>query len=169
MICLEDSEQGHRSDLEEACHLVRTQGLKRVAEEAPTQFVKYHRGLTALLTASLSHRSEQPEMVWLSGETGTGKTSWALDNFPAEWVYPVPMRATVGHVLWWDGYTQQRVVVIDDARPVWMSMTDILAIVNRFPYHARTHSGFVPLNSPIVVITSILTPQQYVLEGEPAG
>lgn len=45
------SNQGHRSDLDHAIAAVKAGGLRRAAEEAPREFVKYHRGLEALALA----------------------------------------------------------------------------------------------------------------------
>lgn len=39
---------GTRNDLAEACALLKEGGIKRVAEEAPTAFVKFHRGFREL-------------------------------------------------------------------------------------------------------------------------
>lgn len=41
-------EQGKRTDLALACETLKAGGLKRVAEEHPTTFVKFHRGFQAL-------------------------------------------------------------------------------------------------------------------------
>jgi hypothetical protein len=40
--------QGRRRDLDAAVDLLRTDGLKRVAQDMPVEFVKFHRGLEAL-------------------------------------------------------------------------------------------------------------------------
>lgn len=40
--------QGKRNDLADACNTLRTHGIKRVAEEHPTTYVKFHRGLKEL-------------------------------------------------------------------------------------------------------------------------
>lgn len=40
--------QGKRNDLADACNTLRAHGIKRVAEEHPTTFVKFHRGLREL-------------------------------------------------------------------------------------------------------------------------
>lgn len=108
--------------------------------------------------------------IWLSGPTGTGKSSWVWEHFQREEVYPVPRRATTGHCLWWDHYTQQKVVLIDDIRPSWFSFNDLLAVINHIPYWCRTQAGsFVPFNSRLVVITSIFAPQQFPAADEPAA
>lgn len=44
-------EQGTRSDLNAAVDALRTGGIKRVAEDHPTAFVKFHRGFRALAEA----------------------------------------------------------------------------------------------------------------------
>lgn len=43
-----ETHQGKRTDLEAACEVLKEEGLKRVAEEMPSVFVKFHKGLSAL-------------------------------------------------------------------------------------------------------------------------
>lgn len=87
--------QGARSDLAAACELVKTRDVKAVAEEYPTVFVKYYKGLdelrkkvqpkTTVVPFEMSKFKREPlelkkaTLVW--GESGTGKTSWALAHF----------------------------------------------------------------------------------------
>lgn len=71
--------------------------------------------------------------------------------------------------MWWDGYTQQPVVLLDDIRPATMSFNELLRIADHVPYQARTHDGYVPMNSGTIVITSIFPPQDYVAADEPGA
>lgn len=94
--------QGARTDLHEAVDILKETGsLKRVAEAAPTAFVKYHKGLTELkrvltpvvhapqhtLASFLPDPIPAETLARLSivfiGPTNIGKTSFALAHFKA--------------------------------------------------------------------------------------
>lgn len=49
--------QGRRTDLEQAAELAQTGGIKRVAEEYPVAYVKYHKGLKSLALFSREERA----------------------------------------------------------------------------------------------------------------
>lgn len=56
------SRQGHRSDLDVACDLVRARGARAVAAEMPGVYARYHRGLHALEQA-LQQPPPDPDFV----------------------------------------------------------------------------------------------------------
>lgn len=162
--------QGERNDLHEAAEMVRGEGLTAVANKKPTTFIKYHAGLKAYQTQMYTKRDwkRPPRVYWLAGPTGTGKTEWAYRMFEHLGdIYECQQRSTTSHTFWWAGYEQQPVVIIDDARPGTCSLMDLLKITDRYPYRVCVATGtFMELNSPIIVVTSALKPQEYATEGE---
>lgn len=52
--------------------------------------------------------SDHVRGIWVHGEFGTGKSRWFRDNIPIDKLYPKLCNK------WWDGYTGQPVVVMDD-------------------------------------------------------
>lgn len=85
---------GTRTDLASACATLKEHGIKRVAEEHPTSFVKYYRGFEQLAKKinppiqtfrSLLHFNygilDLSKAVLLYGDSGTGKTEFALAHF----------------------------------------------------------------------------------------
>lgn len=88
--------QGKRTDLHDACDLIKSGAtMKRVAEEMPTQFVKFGKGLDALRKTINAH-VDPPKFtnfkqefwallrpVAFIGASGIGKTEFALAHFKA--------------------------------------------------------------------------------------
>jgi len=76
--------QGQRTDIEEAVLTLKSQGLKAVAEQHPTVFLKFHSGLEKLqrilLPAAPLRRSVVSTVLW--GLTGTGKTHRIRTAYP---------------------------------------------------------------------------------------
>lgn len=104
--------QGSRTDLKLACAAIKATGsIKRVAEEYPEVYVKFHRGLDSLA----NHVRRPPqwrdlEVTWLWGPTGCGKTRTAVSSTsdPCDFYFA----PSDGH--WWDGYEQQSTICFDE-------------------------------------------------------
>lgn len=144
--------QGKRSDLEVMASLVLGgASTAEVAQEAPATFVRFHRGLEALKASQYSHRTERPCVVWLFGACGSGKTRETVDckSFYIK-----------DGTQWWDGYTQQSRIVIDDFNGKW-PFRDLLRLLDRYPYQGQTKGGYVKINSPEIYITADRSPSEF--------
>ena len=108
------SSVGKRRGLEEAVDCVKAgMALSKVAEEFSLAWVAHGRGLTSLrqqLKLDADRRSfgpEGPEVWVLWGPSGTGKSRFVAARWPdAFWKAPESK--------WWDGYSGQETVVLDD-------------------------------------------------------
>lgn len=101
-------------------------------------------------------RTWKPEIIWLYGPPGVGKT-WTpfLENPDAR----IHMQSGTGQ--WWQGYDRHEVVVIDDFRQTQFKYVDLLHILDRYPYvieYKGSSRQFVPLK---IYITSPHHPIEY--------
>jgi len=106
--------QGKRSDLAAACEMVKNEGIGSMIEAVPEVFVKYHSGMGKLEEFYARKRSQkwrEVEVFVLWGESGSGKTRYVYDH--EEEVYSLTTYQT-GGVPWFQGYTGQKVLLIDD-------------------------------------------------------
>lgn len=149
--------QGKRTDLDDACDLIVTngrnigKGLHEVAVSNPTTFVKFHKGLQALATRiNMGDRTEKPRVEWIYGPTGCGKTLYATTRSSTFYIKDGTM--------WWDGYEQQETIVIDDFDGKW-PFRDLLRILDRYPYQGQYKGGYVKINSPNIIITCDRRPE----------
>jgi len=144
--------QGKRRDLEEVASMVRDgASMREVDAVAPALAVQYHRGLMAMMSRQMKDRAEPPEVVWLWGLTGTGKTREAVEG---------PSFYMKDGTKWWDGYEQQEKIVIDDFDGSW-PFRDFLRLLDRYPYQGQTKGGYVKINSPSIVITCEFPPEKW--------
>lgn len=144
---------GTRTDLIEATTLIREgQPIDVVAERLPTTYVKYTRGLQALHTMNAKHRTEAPEVFWLWGATGVGKTRTAVEYGGSHYIKD--------ETKWWDGYDQQAVIIIDDFDGKW-PFRNFLRLLDRYEYQAEIKGGTVKINSPSIFITCEFPPEQW--------
>lgn len=138
--------QGQRSDLLEVRDLVK-QGasLKRIAEECPITFIKFHKGIEAYRTQMATSRSWMTELHIYCGATGTGKTRKAFEMCVDPYFKPAGD--------WWDGYDGQEDVIIDDFA-CNMPITFLLNVCDRYPLRVPFKGGFREFVAKRVFITS---------------
>lgn len=161
IINVNNSKQGKRSDLESACEILKTEGLKKVAEECPTVFVKYHRGLNALKTITQTQPENFVKMdnLVLIGEPGIGKTRRAFEMYPD--LYQVSIPHKKGQ-LWFDNYDGQDVILIDDFYGE-IQYSLMLRLLDGYRMQVQTKGGFVNKNWTKVIITSNDHPEEWYL------
>lgn len=151
--------QGKRSDLAAAATMVVEFGLKRVAEEMPTAFVKYHKGLQALRTElSIPRNVDEPPVVEVHwGKAGAGKTKWCSDKCGAA--------RTWWHVAgdWFNGYDNHEYAILDDM-PANISFRLLLKVLDRYPLLVPVKGGFVPWCPKYILLTSNLKPIEWYKE-----
>lgn len=153
----EPQRPGKRNDLSDACEKIKNKvPLKAVAVEHSETFVKYHRGLQALQNVLQEPRKvdDPPSTIWLWGAAGVGKTKLAYDQMPHDEIY------VKDSTKWWDGYTQQQCILIDDFDGEW-PYRDFLRMLDRYPYQGQYKGGYVHINSPIIIITCEHAPHHF--------
>lgn len=103
--------QGKRTDLMAIAEAVKSKrSIAEIASQFPAEFIKYHRGISALEGALVQHRDWKTEVFWLYGRTGTGKSTFAHKNAPTAY-------CKMSGNKWFDGYNGEADVIIDDFRP----------------------------------------------------
>lgn len=154
--------QGKRTDLANAVEVATTKGLDEVAAQYPTVYVRYHRGLDALV-ARLNKKRRTPEkeqaVLWLHGNSGVGKTRICYEL--AKRLNWNLYKKNVAH-RWWNGYDYQEILLLDDIRCTSLgtgrSFNELLAILDRYPHQVETKGNAVELCSDLIIVTSINHP-----------
>jgi len=153
--------QGHRSDLEQAAVMVRdapTLPLKRVAQELPVTFVRYHRGLRALdFAINPSPDWRELEVIWLWGRTGVGKTRYVYDLYKPNCTER--LFRLVEPYQWWDGYDKQEAVLFDEFYGQ-IPAHSMLELLDGHPRQLPIKGSFVWAFYTHVYVTSNLDPQR---------
>lgn len=148
---------GKRNDLAAACKKIKEGApITEIAQEHPETFVRYNRGLQTLIETIQRPRdvNDPPMVLWLYGATGTGKTRFAYDSMPHDQIY------TKDSTRWWNGYTHQQCILVDDYDGEW-PFRDFLRFLDRYPYRGQTKGAYVDINSPIIIITSEHPPSTF--------
>lgn len=144
-------QQGERSDLKniiELCKKKKT--LAEIIEEVPTalrltnHIEKYKKSLI-----EPRDRNKPIEVIVLIGKPGTGKTKYVYDNENDLFT----LGSQHGGSLWFDGYTGQKAMLIDDYKGN-IQYTTLLRLLDRYPFSGQTKGGYVNLNLDRIYITS---------------
>lgn len=149
--------QGSRTDLSSAITALREGGIKRVREEYPVEFVKYHRGLSVLYNSTVLPRSEPPLVHLLYGPPGCGKSRYFYDLFPDS----PSLAVTDG--FWFDGYSGESAVLIDDfdGKASKWTLSNLLRVLDRYPLSVPTKGGFTPWVPARIFITTNFHPSDW--------
>jgi len=147
------SSQGKRSDLDAVADMVIGGAtLATVAEAHGGTFIRYAKGITELKLALMKDRTEPPYVEWRWGLAGVGKTRYCVEKHPDHYIKD--------GTTWWNGYTQQEAIIIDDFDGRW-PFRDLLRLLDRYKFQGQYKGGYVPVNSPYIYITAEFPPSYW--------
>jgi hypothetical protein len=146
---------GERSDLGLVANAVLAgKDLSEIANEYPSQFIKYHGGIKSfqhLVRSKPRDARVVPTVYWYFGPTGVGKSRKAFELFPEAYIKM--------NNQWWDGYIGQSVVIIDDYRPSLCTFQEFLRILDRYPMRVQVKGSSCELSATTFVITTTSRPE----------
>lgn len=122
-----------------------------IIEQYPEVYIKYHAGIDKLKNLQYKPVQRDIRVYVLIGPPGCGKTRHVYDGHDINDIYK--LNTNSNGTLWFDGYTNQTVLLIDDFKG-WIKYTDLLTILDRYPYRCQIKGGYVWAKWTIVYITS---------------
>jgi len=151
--------QGKRTDLETVAAMVSDgASLHEIAQEHPTQIIKYGRGIAQLkLHLEESYEHHECRGVWIYGPPGTGKSHTARAFDPEAYVKPQNK--------WWDGYQGEETVILDDLDT--HTLGHYLKIwADKYSCTGETKGGTMQLRHKKLIVTSNYSPEELWPENE---
>lgn len=147
--------QGHRSDLAMIAHGISTGELTfaNIRQECPAKYMQYRNGMRDLLADSARKRAREfrhVEVTILTGPAGCGKTSAAI---AAGEDYFILDPGSNGSNVWFDGYEEQDILIIDDYYG-WIKWTMLLRLLDGYQVRLPIKGGFTYASWTRVYITS---------------
>lgn len=135
-------------------------GLVEFADSFPEEWV--YNGLNMLRnTQSLITPIERPDIYveWVYGEPGVGKSRYAHEKFPEAYIKEPRTK-------WWNGYLQEKEVIIDDFGPNGIDINHLLRWFDRYKCLVETKGGMVSLYADKFIVTSNFHPEKLFKWGE---
>lgn len=154
--------RGKRTDIDEVRELVNSgAGMKEVMQV--TNSFQAVRFAEKLLAHAEKKRTWAPEVIWLWGPTGCGKTRRAYEETEGKaWI-------SGRNLKWWDGYDAHEDVIIDDFRADFCTFHELLRILDRYPYMVEIKGGTRQLLAKRIYITSCYPPDKVYQTREDIG
>lgn len=151
VVNINNGQQGKRTDLTKCYNILKESGIKRLRDEEPEAYIKYHSGLEKLSVHLQVPRNSKPIVTWLWGPTGSGKTKYVFDKESDLWVSGVDLR-------WFDGYEDQDAVLFDDFRGDMCKFRVLLRLLDRYPMKVEVKGGMREWRPKRIYITSCKRP-----------
>lgn len=152
--------QGKRTDLSEIVESIKT--AKTTVDEikmtSPAIYHLYGRTLHRVedLMMREKFRNTMTTCDWLYGETGTGNSVTAFKGYNPTTHYKLNLQDNG----WWEGYTQQDTVIINEFRGQ-IPFGELLELIDMHPHTVkRRNREPMPFTSKHIIITSSMTPQE---------
>lgn len=145
---------GGRSDLMEVAAAIRDgKRAPDIAEMFGEHFIKHFRGIHAAIAIRMPPRDFKTVVFWYYGTTGTGKSKKAFEDNPDAYWKSADNK-------WWDGYVGQEAVIIDDYRCNFCTFSNLLRLMDRYPFSVETKGGTVQFVSKRLIITAPKGPEE---------
>jgi len=125
---------------------------KDLAEFSFSTYVSCYRALNYYRLICSVPRTKKTKVLVLQGPTGTGKSHWAMETFPDSYW---KQRSQ-----WWDGYTNQKHVIIDEFYG-WLPFDLCLRLCDRYPLHVETKGGNVNFIAETIIFTTNNLPSSW--------
>lgn len=93
------------------------------------------------------------EVKWYWGPSGSGKT-WAAIHECGDGDYWISSRG----LKWWDGYSGQKYVIIDDFRRDFCTFHELLRLLDIYPFRVETKGSSQWLRATTIVVTAPYDP-----------
>jgi Putative viral replication protein/RNA helicase len=151
-------DQGYRADLDMVRGDALEVGMRGVTAKYNYQGIQV---ATKFLTYNEPVRDWKPNVTWLWGPTGSGKSRRAREMV-GEDVYTKNSDSK-----WWDGYDGHEDIIIDDFRDSWWSLTYMLALLDRYAMQVEVKGGMRQIRARNIIVTCCKPPREcYINTGE---
>jgi len=123
-----------------------------IADEHFTLWVRYFKAFERYRTITTKPRNHEMSVIVIQGPTGTGKSRWAMDNYPnAYW----KQRSN-----WWCGYSGQETVILDEFYG-WLPFDLLLRLCDRYPLLVESKGGQLQMVCKTIIITTNALPDNW--------
>lgn len=144
--------QGDRGDLDRVRVAAIDGGMRMVVRWGNLQQIKV---AEKFLEYNEQHRDWKPEVWWIWGETGVGKSRRAREICGDD----VYVKNTGSK--WWSGYDAHEDVIIDDFRREWWTFEYLLALLDRYEMQIEVKGSQRQFLARRIIITCPWAPQHY--------
>lgn len=147
--------KGERTDLENMRDLVKeTSSMRQVVNTCKTyQGVRMAEKWLEYCEPERNIDPSDIQIHWRWGPSGCNKTRAIWEKHGKSNVFqPTTYK-------WWVGYDGHKIVLIDDFRPSWCTFSELLKLLDIYPYRVETKGGARQIQATLWYITSCYPPE----------
>lgn len=132
-------------------------GMSEMFLKHPVEMFRYGRQFQMAATCIAPKRREKPLVIWLNGAAGSGKSKFTHEIVDERHIY------MTWSAQWFDGYDPaiHLLFVMDDMRGADVSPTWLLRLLDRYQFKVAVKGASIEFRSPVIIITSAQTPQNF--------
>lgn len=146
--------QGDRTDLQCLKQLLDdSSSIKTLLNNGDITNAQSLRVAEKLLRYTDKPRDFPPEVLWLYGASGTGKTRLAMELLPDAYF------KTNASDKWWPNYDSEEDVIIDDLRSDNYPFINLLGLLDRYPFSVEDKGTIRQFRGRRIIITAPLSPE----------
>lgn len=145
------SKQGRRNDLDATRQLAHESGMRAVSRVGNAQQIKV---AEKYLSYNEEPRNWVPEVIWIWGKTGLGKSFKARELLGTDDLYTKNEGSK-----WWCGYDGHSDVILDDFRDSWWTITEMLSLLDCYEKRVEFKGGQRQFRAKRIVVTSCMAPK----------
>lgn len=146
-------QQGKRTDIDKLKEAIKEGAPEKdLFENHTLEYLKYQRAILAARRLYVKPREGPPEVILIIGPTGSGKTKYVAEREPSLYWKQSSQ--------WWDGYDGHPAIVLDEFKG-WIPFTDLLRLLDRYPYTGQIKGGHVEVTPNRIYITSNYHPNAW--------
>lgn len=159
-----EASQGKRSDLQRVAELVRGgHSLAEIASQETASYIKYHKGIKDAISVIPRNPRKFLQVVVLYGPSGVGKSRFVRE-FAKRNELSVFSKDTGVNNIWFDGYTHQDVLLLDDFEPKDVPFRNLLKWMDVYELNVQVKGGYVCANWSYVFVTTNVHPDLWYVE-----
>ena len=158
--------QGARNDLKKVKESIDAgMGVRELYDEHFAHMIRYRRSFQEYMNTTRGRTPGEDgdfppiQVEWWWGPTGSGKTRDAWRRLSTTTVGFLGTYTKPGSTRWWDGYTGQTQVLIDDISPTMTQFSTLLQWLDRYPCQVEYKGGYIQLQATLIIITAPLKPE----------
>lgn len=147
--------QGRRNDIHDLMESLKEgKDNEDLLNEHPVAYIRYYKAVQHVRTMKIPPKIRDLEVILHFGPPGVGKTFDIINDEDDLFIKPI------GKNLWFDGYTNQSVVLLDDFSGQ-CTLTDLLRLLDKYRLQVEIKGGHAWIHATKIFITTNIHPRDW--------
>lgn len=147
--------QGKRNDVHDMMQSIKDgKTNEQLVDQHPVAYLRYYKAVQHVRTIRIPPKIRDVEVILHYGPPGVGKTYDIINDEEDLFIKPI------GKNLWFDGYTDQQVVLLDDFSGQ-CTLTDLLRLLDKYRLQVEIKGGHAWIHATKLFLTTNIHPREW--------